>query len=100
MSAKHEPKSSINALKQAARVKKARFARIDAVNTDSNKKNDDNEESPQFGHKHAKTNHALQHAKMVEKGKKFWEQKEEYERMSELEWWQLKAAKDFETGVG
>ena len=37
---------------------------------------------------------------MVQKGRKFWEQKEEYDPMSEREWWQLKAAKDFETGIG
>ena len=75
--------------------RKARFELMDAPT-----KNDNDLNKNAFEHKHTKTNHALQHAQLVEKGKKYWEEKEEYERMTDLEWWQLKAAKDFETGVG
>lgn len=63
--------------------------------------NEDTSDSPsQFKHAHTKTAHALEHAKLVDKGRKFWEQKEQYEMMTDMEWWQLKAAKDFETGIG
>mmetsp|Transcript_31454 Transcript_31454/g.50945 ORF Transcript_31454/g.50945 Transcript_31454/m.50945 type:complete len:450 (+) Transcript_31454:56-1405(+) len=65
-----------------------------------NGNNGDVKESSQFAHSHQKTAHALTHAKMVEKGRKFWEEKEEYDRLSDIEWWKLKAAKDFETGIG
>mmetsp|Transcript_26435 Transcript_26435/g.23229 ORF Transcript_26435/g.23229 Transcript_26435/m.23229 type:complete len:265 (-) Transcript_26435:205-999(-) len=82
----------------AAKKKKVGFAMMEPK--DPNKDANEEEDNTQFQHKHTKTAHALEHAKYVEKGKKFWEEKEQYEHLSELEWWQLKAAKDFETGVG
>lgn len=80
----------------ATKKKKVGFSLTEPVETDDNT----NKDGSRFSHTHQKTAHALEHAKMVEKGRKFWEEKEEYEHISEVAWWQLKAAKDFETGVG
>eukprot|EP01084_Bolivina_argentea_P079729 144552_1 len=73
--------------------------KVGFAGTDNNKQKQ-NESAAPFKHSHKKTAHALEHAKMVQKGKKFWEQKEQYQPISDVEWWQLKAAKDFEAGIG
>jgi len=42
---------------------------------------------------------ALTEAEMVEKGIQYWEEEKDFDHPS-VEWWQLKSAKDFETGMG
>ena len=79
----------------ATNKKKVGFSLTEPKDSD-----DKNSNGSRFSHTHKKTAHALEHAKMVEKGRKFWEEKEEYEHLDDIAWYQLKAAKDFETGVG
>jgi len=42
---------------------------------------------------------ALSEAEMAQKGIQYWEDRKEFDHPS-VEWWQLKSAKDFETGMG
>eukprot|EP01084_Bolivina_argentea_P039055 72189_1 len=83
------------ATKVKKKKKKIGFALKEDPPTDNK-----NLEAAPFKHKHQQTAHALEHAKMVQKGKKYWEEKEQFEHVSNVQWWQLKAAKDFETGIG
>jgi len=53
----------------------------------------------EFHHAPKKSVQVLTEAGMTQKGVKYWEQKESFDHPS-VEWWQLKSAKDFETGVG
>ena len=53
----------------------------------------------EFHHAPKKSVQVLTEAGMTQKGVKYWEQKESFDHPT-VEWWQLKSAKDFETGVG
>ena len=63
----------------ATKKKKIGFAMMEPKDAIKSAEND----TSQFQHKHTKTAHALEHAKYVEKGRKFWEEKEQYEPLSD-----------------
>ena len=60
----------------------------------------DEKKDEEFQHPVKPSIYALDDAKRVEVGRKYWEQKEQWEPMNSIDWRELKSAKDFELGIG
>ena len=79
----HDPTPSIAALRQRGKVTKhAEY------------------KEQEFHHGDKPSIYALDKSKRVEIGRKYWEQKEDWNSMNSVDWRELKSAKDFELGIG